>query len=173
VALCNYVLARVHTRAGAFDDAHELYRAARGFYQEVGVASLEVLVDGLESECLLAEGRAGDAFTMVDGALARARRSGAMATSLPLLLRVRGLALLARGEESEGLADLHACLATARDQKAVHEVAFTLEALLAHDPNAPSALRRQWRSERETLAERLGLRRSPAAGPSPSQAEVA
>lgn len=122
--------ARFLARAGEAGNAlAELLRVAHELEtQGRSVFTLEARARA--AECLATLGRADEALAMADGLLHRSADLPGSATSRPLLHRVRGYALAQLGRYEEAAAALATSLATARELNALHEVAFTLHALV-------------------------------------------
>ena len=157
VAFGEYQLARVAARSGSLDEAMRRFDAARDHFRAAGELTEVVIVDALAAECLCLAERHAEALALVDATLARANSLGGVTSATPLLLRVRGTALLALARPDEAMAAFSEGLAAARSRGAGHEVAFTLSALvesgMANDPPQEAA----WRSELTALAGGLGI----------------
>lgn len=162
VAFCKYLLARIHARSGRFLEAFSLYEEVRQYYSAVDVKSLLVYVDGLEAECRLMAGQLEACVEKVDDALRRAEKLEGMATILPLLLRISGSARIALNQKEEGRRALFESLQNARSTQALHEVAFTLQALLDTESGATKDQMIDWKQEHNDLACSLGFNEVPA-----------
>jgi tetratricopeptide (TPR) repeat protein len=142
---------------GEVDQALVHLAESRAIRTELGETNEVVTTDAVIAECHLRLGDVSTALRCADDALGRAVQG---APGTPLLLRVRGEALIALGRAEEGCRALRSSLAEARGRNARHEVAATLAALSALDVSAPTAEREEWRREREELVSLLGLAQS-------------
>jgi len=149
-------LGRVAARRGRTEDALRYFQAARDYYRSAGESIEEIFVDALTAESLVLAGEHGDGLALADGALTRAMALEGIAAATPLLARVRGTALLGLGRPGEARSALEQSLAAARSRGALHEIAFTLRALLAAGP-ADEIERSGWRSELQQLEQQLGI----------------
>ncbi|HVY10065.1 MAG TPA: adenylate/guanylate cyclase domain-containing protein [Mycobacteriales bacterium] len=139
---------------GQVDDALKYLAEARAIRVELRETDDVVTTDAVVAECHLRLGDLSTALRCADSALSRA---GVGAPGTPLLLRVRGEALIGLGRGVEGIAALRAGLAEARGRNARHDVAATLAALIAHDVPSKSGELDAWRQEYAELARMLGL----------------
>lgn len=110
-----------------------------------------------QAECLALLGRARDALAMAEAQLDRAANLPGTATALPLLHRVRGFALAQSGRSSEAAEALRTSLDLAREQHALHEVAFTLDALVRLAEMRPDLDMAGAAGELATLREQLAM----------------
>jgi class 3 adenylate cyclase/tetratricopeptide (TPR) repeat protein len=161
VAYATSHLGRVASRSGRFEEAMRLFDDARARYLDVG-ANAEVLeTDARIAECLLLEGRTEEALQLSSEGLERARGMGGEVVQTPLLLRVRGYALMQGSRLEKAREALEESLRIARDRSAEYEVALTLlaQGRLARqagdepDPAAEKAC--------QGILERLGVRSTP------------
>jgi len=122
----------------------------------------EVLdVDARLAECLTFAGEPDAALAMVADALVRARASKAGAKAIGVLERVRGHALLRKGDVAGARAALEASLAGARARRDLAETLLALHSLFAvhrRDGDPPAA---DLVSEYEALMARLKIRVMP------------
>jgi class 3 adenylate cyclase/tetratricopeptide (TPR) repeat protein len=139
---------------GEADTALLSLTEARAIRAELRETDDVVTTDAVIAECHLRLGDLPAALRCADDALARA---GVGAPGTPLLLRVRGEALVGAGRDTEGRVALRASLAEARGRNARHDVAHALAALLADDPAAPPKERAEWQREYAEVVELLGL----------------
>jgi len=86
-------------------------------------------MDAWTAECLLFQGRAAEALSMLDDALDRAGELSGAGASTPMLHRLRGSALIQLGELLEAEEALNEGLGVARIRHAAYEVALTLRAI--------------------------------------------
>jgi ATP/maltotriose-dependent transcriptional regulator MalT len=116
---------RLAARTGRFAEAHVQFTAAQREYSAVGLGADARAVDGWVAECLVLEGRAGDALGLLD-AMAREVGTGAPdSDDRALLERVRAQALVQRGELDAARDALAASLEAGRGRGADYEVALT------------------------------------------------
>ncbi|HVV75295.1 MAG TPA: adenylate/guanylate cyclase domain-containing protein [Mycobacteriales bacterium] len=139
---------------GEVDRALVALSEARAIRVQIGETNEVVTTDAVIAECHLRLGDASMALNCVDDALGRA---GQGAPCTPLLLRVRGEALVATGRAEEGLAALRSSLAEARGRNARHDVAAVLRVMLALGVAIDPAEAGAWQREHAELVELLNL----------------
>jgi tetratricopeptide (TPR) repeat protein len=155
---CLWLLGRVSLRAGRIDEALSRLEEARALF--VGMKREEEVldVDGRTAQCRVFAGDTDGALALVDDALARARASKAGAKAISLLERVRGQALLHKGDLAGARAAQEAGLAATRARHDLHETMLALHSLLdvyRHGgEQPPSALS----TEFESLVAQLRIR---------------
>ncbi|HVT65595.1 MAG TPA: adenylate/guanylate cyclase domain-containing protein [Mycobacteriales bacterium] len=148
------LLGQAALASGDVEQARVYLEQARAIRAELGEVNEVVTTDSLIAECHLRSGDFTMALRVADDALGRA---GQGAPGTPVLLRVRGEALVALGRVEEGHAALCSSLAEARGRNARHEIAAALRVLLEIDGTAAPAERDAWRQERDELVSLLGL----------------
>jgi len=116
-------LGRLAARSGRFEEALALLGSARDDYVRDGEHAEVLETDARLAECLVLQQEFSAALAAVDDALARASSNAAVLTQIPLLQRVRGLALAGMGDIDAGLGALEASLSGAHERRAQHEVA--------------------------------------------------
>lgn len=131
VAFGKSQLGRLAARAGRFDEALELLRSARVDYVRDGEHAEVLETDARLAECLLLQGNASLALDAANAGLARAPSAAGVLPQVPLLQRVRGVALAQLGRYDDAFAALDASLSAAEERRARHEVAWTLAAFVA------------------------------------------
>ena len=126
---CRWLLGRVSLRAGRIDEALARLEEARALF--VGVKREEEVldVDARIAECRTFAGDPDDALATVTGALVRARASKSGTKAISLLERVRGHALLRKGDLAGARAALEASIASARDRQDLQETTLALHSL--------------------------------------------
>jgi class 3 adenylate cyclase/tetratricopeptide (TPR) repeat protein len=130
---CLSLLGRVALRAGRFDQALARFGEARAHFVAVG-AQMELFdLDARIAECRLYRGDFDMALDLAKEMLDRAASSKGTAKAVPLLERVRGFALLRRGDFAGARQALGAGLAAARRRRDSFEVMQTLFALIELD----------------------------------------
>jgi class 3 adenylate cyclase/tetratricopeptide (TPR) repeat protein len=130
VAFGKSQLGRLAARSGRFDEALELLRSARDDYVRDGEHAEILETDARIAECLVLQGAFADARAAADDALVRASSHSAVLSQIPLLQRVRGLALANLGDVEAAVGALEASLSGAHERRARHEEAWTLHALV-------------------------------------------
>jgi class 3 adenylate cyclase/tetratricopeptide (TPR) repeat protein len=139
---------------GDIDHALTRLAEARAIRTELGEVNEVVTTDAVIAECHL---RLGDYPTALRGADDALARAGQGAPGAPLLLRVRGEALVGLGDVAAGYAALRSSLAEARGRNARHEIAAVLRVLLALDAPGARDEVAAWRHEYDELVELLNL----------------
>jgi class 3 adenylate cyclase/tetratricopeptide (TPR) repeat protein len=157
IAFGQSALGRLAARAARYDEALGLLTSAREQYVADGETAEVLDTDARLAECHLLRGASESALAAADEAIARAEALPGLAPTVPMLHRLRGLALAAQGEADAAHAALERSLAAARARHADHEVAFTLHAmssvLIATRARVPAELRR----EQADLLAQLGI----------------
>jgi class 3 adenylate cyclase/tetratricopeptide (TPR) repeat protein len=158
VAFGKSQLGRLSARCGRFEEAFDLLRSARADYVADGEAAEVLESDARIAECLLLQGDFRSALATADAALNTASTIGSLLPQVPLLQRVRGLALAGTDESDDALVVLDASLASARARTARHEIAWTLQAIehvrvtAGMAPPSPELI-----AERAALFDQLGI----------------
>jgi class 3 adenylate cyclase/tetratricopeptide (TPR) repeat protein len=122
-------IGRTAARAGRFEEAEELLVEARQGAQEVGAATQVVEADLRLAELEVLRGRPDAALSFLDDALDRQGASEGVVAQGPMLHRVRGYALLQKGESEAAEAALRDSLEAARARDAEYERALAEWAL--------------------------------------------
>jgi len=122
-------IGRTAARAGRFEEAEELLVEARQGAQEVGAATQVVEADVRLAELDVLRGRPDAALSLLDDALDRLDTSEGVAAQGPMLHRVRGYALLQKGEFEAAEAAFRDSLEAARARDAEYERALAERAL--------------------------------------------
>jgi class 3 adenylate cyclase/tetratricopeptide (TPR) repeat protein len=130
VAFGKSQLGRLAARSGRFGEALELLRSARDDYVRDGEHAEVLETDARIAECLVLQGAFAEARAAADDALVRASSNSAVLPQIPLLQRVRGLALANLGDVEAAVGALEASLSGAHERRARHEEAWTLHALV-------------------------------------------
>lgn len=162
VALATSFLGRVASRTSRFEDAKRLLSDARALFVQAGARAEVIETDALIAESLALECRFEDAFGVASEALSRAGSSGGQTQYAPLLRRVIGWALVARGDLAAAVDSFDDAIEIARARSAAFEVAQTLVALAVVDRlrgrQEDAATREREAAE---VFSRLGVRRHP------------
>jgi tetratricopeptide (TPR) repeat protein len=130
---CLSLLGRVALRAGRMDEALGRFEEAKANFVHVGAEQDALASEARIAECNVFLGNADAALELADRALARARSTNAVAAVAPLLERVRGEALLQRGDVDGARSAFKASLAAGRTRHDRFEVALALLALIRLD----------------------------------------
>ncbi|MGH8889006.1 MAG: AAA family ATPase [Acidothermaceae bacterium] len=167
-------LGRLAARSSRFDEALQLLNSARDDYVDDGEHGEVLESDTRIAECLLLRGDFDAALTAADAALSVATASAAVLPQVPALQRIRGLALAGAGDHEHALQSLDESLASARDRRARHEIAWTLHALTQTRITAgQGALDDDLRAEQEALFDQLGIVAVASTGPRLAATETA
>jgi len=158
---CLWLLGRVSLRAGRADEARARLDEARALF--VGVKREEEVldVDARLAECRTFAGDPDAALAMVADTLVRARASKSGAKAIGLLERVRGHALLRKGDAAGARSALEASLAGARARRDLAETLLALHSLLAVQRRSGEPPASELVAEYESLLARLKIRVMP------------
>ena len=154
IAFARSYLGRVAARARRHDEALAYYDQARAGFVGDGEHAEVLETDARIAECLVLQGRAATALDAADAAIGRAASLAGSGAQLPLLHRVRGLALAQLGDLRLARAALDESLRIAQSRNALHEVAWTLDALIQTASGDPD---QDWVREHDLLVQRLGI----------------
>jgi class 3 adenylate cyclase/tetratricopeptide (TPR) repeat protein len=160
---CLTLLGRVALRAGRSDAALRRFEEAKTHFLHTGSQPDVLDVDARIAECKVSMGDPDAALELVRSALDRAETPHAVAKVVPMLERVRGQALLRRGDPAGARRALDASLAAGRTRRDIYEVALTLLALTdlaRHEGREPAP---EIVSETGDLIAKLKIRDVPAA----------
>jgi len=158
----------VALRAGRIDEALAHFDEAKGHFAHVGADQDALSIDARIAACHLAQGNADAALDLVERTHARATSSNSVAMVAPLLERVRGEALLLRGDSAGARKALDASLAAGRarnDRFEVMQTLLSLVRLARHEGREPPA---EVIGESESLRATLKVRELSAPVPEPS-----
>ncbi len=153
------LLGRALSGAGRYPEALALLRESHDESIAVGAEVDALEVTARIAECLLASGNVDEALQLVDATLGRAQALGGVAAQMPLLHRVRGLALLSQGKSDDAREALNVSLGAGHSRHAAYEVACSTLALSAATGDEGERLR--LRAESEEILERLGVHSVP------------
>jgi predicted ATPase/class 3 adenylate cyclase len=156
---CHLLLGRAALRAGRLDEAAQRLEEARTHFAHVGAEQEVLAVDARLAECR--------AFAVdPDGALQLASatldRAGSASGVAPLLDRVRGYALLQKGDRTGAHRAFAAGLASARARNDRFEIMLILTALIALEHAEGAPIPPAMDRERDSLRENLKIRSIPA-----------
>ena len=130
---CMSQLGRASLQAGRLDQALVRFETARAHFIHVGAQTEVFDVDAQIAECRLYMADVDVALDMAQEMLSRSVLSKGMAKTIPLLERVRGFALLRRGDLAGSRRALEASLASARARRDLFQVMLTLFSLIELD----------------------------------------
>jgi class 3 adenylate cyclase/tetratricopeptide (TPR) repeat protein len=159
---CLWLLGRVSLRAGRLDEALTRLTAAKTHFLHVKAETEVMDVDARIAECLVFAGDVEGALAAVSDALGRARSSKAGAKVASLLERVRGHALLLRGDLAGARQALEASLASARSRRDLLETTLTLHSLIEAHYRAGVEAPRDVVAESESLIAKLKISTMPS-----------
>ena len=120
-------------RTGRLDEALGHLEEAKAGFLHVGAQQEIPDVDAWIAEYRVAMENADAALDVVRDTLAGARSSSAVARVVPQLQRVRGHALLQKGDRAGAREALEASLAAARERRNLFEAALTMLSLIELD----------------------------------------
>ena len=143
------LLGRADLARGRFAEALGHLAEARMLCVGLGETDEVATIDSIIALCHLQRGEVIAALECAQNALGGGDAAGGPGT--PLLLRVRGEALVARGRIAEGHDELRRSLADARRRDAKHDIAAALDALLRTDAPGGRAERQSWAAEQAGL----------------------
>jgi class 3 adenylate cyclase/tetratricopeptide (TPR) repeat protein len=149
------LLGRASLARGEYDEALSHLREARMLCVGLGETDEVATIDSVIAQCHLHRGDVTGAMHAAETALAAADGRGGPGT--PLLLRVRGEALVAMGQVRDGHLALRESLLDARRREAKHEIAASLDALLRASAQSSAAERSWWLREHGELVVLLGI----------------
>jgi class 3 adenylate cyclase/tetratricopeptide (TPR) repeat protein len=154
-ATCN--LARLAAARGDYDGALRGFEEAAFEADHVGGQAEMREILARTAECLVLAGDHDGAIATAEGCLEQLRTSDGVPPQKPLLERIRGVVLFARGEVDEARSALEASLEAARARDAGYEVALTLKALADLDRRSGGGSGDEWESEAEAILRALGV----------------
>jgi tetratricopeptide (TPR) repeat protein len=154
-------LGRIAAREGRLDDSHKLLHQAREVAEEISAAGLVVEIEARLAERAVLAHETDDALAGAEQALSAIEQSGGGSLHHAFVHRIRGYALMQKGETEAAEAALNESLDLSRGADETYELALTLEAiarlreLLGEDGSAE-------RRESKTLLARLGVVSTPS-----------
>ena len=155
---CLWLLGRVSLRAGRIEEALGRLDEARALFVAVKREEEVLDVDARIAECRTFAGEPDAALALATDALARAQHSKSGAKAMSLLERVRGHALLRRGDVAGARAALTASLAAARARRDLQETALALHSLCIAHSRAGEEPPAEAVAERDALVAQLAIR---------------
>ncbi|MDQ1402782.1 MAG: hypothetical protein QOG03_1098 [Actinomycetota bacterium] len=123
--LARIELARLAARAGDFAEASVLFEEGATGVRTFGIASLSAMAEVIRADIHVLAGRPDAALDALDHA-----GSDAALEYQPTIRRLRGLALIEKGDDERGGTWLDEALALSRQSNNPYEEALTLDALL-------------------------------------------
>jgi len=153
-------LGRIAAREGRLEDSRRLLHEARELAEEISAGGLLVELEARLAERAVLAGETDEALAGADAALAAIERSGGGSLNHAFVHRVRGYALMQRGDLDAAAEALRESLELARSSDETYELALALEALarlaeLRGEDGAAEA------KEAKTLLARLGVVSTP------------
>jgi len=131
-AFITSVLGVLQAKRGRFDEAKELVAAARQEFDDIGEPENVSETDGLLAYCLVLGRESAQAAALATTLL----RGGGQGPQVPMLHRVLGIAEMQAGDRDGAMLSFAESLREGRKRDADHEVAFTLDVLLACLPES-------------------------------------
>lgn len=154
-AVATSALGRAATRAGRIDEARALLEEALDSFRDMGAESFVAETEARLAELRLFAGDETAALGLIASTLARSDVGG-MVSVKAMLYRLRGYALMRRGEWDAARAAIEESLRMARSISAQYEVALSLQAC-ASLANATSGDPAPYLDECVPILERLGV----------------
>jgi class 3 adenylate cyclase/tetratricopeptide (TPR) repeat protein len=154
-ATCN--LARLAAARGDYEKALHGFEEAAFEADHVGGQAEMREILARTAECLVLAGDHDAAIATAEGCLEQLRTSDGVPPQKPLLERIRGVVLFARGAVDEARSALEASLEAARARDAGYEVALTLKALADLDRRTGGGSGDEEESEAEAILRALGV----------------
>jgi class 3 adenylate cyclase/tetratricopeptide (TPR) repeat protein len=161
IAFATSHLGRIASRSGRFEEALRLLEDARGRWVDLGGNTDVLETDAKIAECHLFAGNTEAALEVATEGLERVMAAEGLSAMGPLLLRVKGYALMQASRPYEAAEMLDESIANARERGAEYEIGLTLEAMsrlrrrLGEEPDAAMEL------EYRAIFSRLGVRSTP------------
>ena len=156
VAAAQTYLGRAEARAGQFERAFSLFDEAKEAFRDLGEASL-LEVEVRIAEAHLLAGDAAGAFALSTGLIERAGHGEGVNVHLPTLHRIRGYALVARGDMDAGRRSFELSLEDARRRNAPYDAALALRAVADLADLTGRGDPRRARDEARSILDRLGV----------------
>jgi hypothetical protein len=158
IAWVTSLLGRIAARSGRFDDAHAALDDARSAFVASGLPGDVIRTDAWRAEVLLMEGDAAAALALATETKTGSLKEGGVPPELPLLERVRCLALVALGQDGEARNALHAAIEAAQARDADYDYALALDVQLGVPEWVPGDEDRiTLTKSRDAILERLGV----------------
>ncbi|MEP6941983.1 MAG: adenylate/guanylate cyclase domain-containing protein [Betaproteobacteria bacterium] len=158
---CLSLLARVSLRVGRVEEALHRFEDAKANFLKIGAADEIPSLDARIAECHLYAGTLDQALALATGMMSRTS-SKTVAKLVPLLERVRSLALLGRGDIEGARGAATASLAAARTRKDRFESALTMLVQIEIDRTAGITPAPSLEQECHALLEQFKVRAVPA-----------
>jgi tetratricopeptide (TPR) repeat protein len=155
---CN--LGRVAAARGRYAEAVRLFQESVDESHAIGSEGDALEARARMAECLLQSGDLEAAAAAVDDALSHARTLGGVPAQVPLLHRVRGVALALAGQPAQASEALAVSLEAARQRRAEYEAALTMRAMAEYGVDADIPRDELRRRAARTLA-KLGVVSTP------------
>jgi class 3 adenylate cyclase/tetratricopeptide (TPR) repeat protein len=148
------LLGRVAARLGDCPRAESLFRSARQAYASEGDTLETLYTDAFMAECHYLSGAASDSVALTERALGEAAKVPGGEMVMPMLQRIRALALVAGGDREIAREALQDSIDGARKVNLLYELAMSLQALI---DTCPEHVYGDERDECENLFELLGV----------------
>ncbi|MGD0944110.1 MAG: adenylate/guanylate cyclase domain-containing protein [Acidimicrobiales bacterium] len=157
MAYLNINIARLAARQGRYADALRIFEESMAESRNVGAHEKLLEATARKAECLLLSGEVAAALAVADEGLVQARSLGGVPAQIPLLQRVRGVALARTGNRDGAQEALDESLSAARGRGAEYEIALSslVIAEIRLDTNAGD--RHELRRRAEATLAKLGV----------------
>jgi class 3 adenylate cyclase/tetratricopeptide (TPR) repeat protein len=156
-ALAKLELGRGALHSGRFEDAGLLFEEARDEFDSLGVQRLAFWASARIAECRLLSGEAQAALTLAEQLVDARDAVPGSNEALPLLHRVRGVALYRLGDDPLGAAAFDKSLEAAQSLGYTYETALTLRVMSHFDASRGEELL----AESDALLRALGVADAP------------
>jgi class 3 adenylate cyclase/tetratricopeptide (TPR) repeat protein len=156
VAAAQTYLGRAEARAGQFERAFANFDEAKDAFRDLGEASL-LEVEVRIAEAHLLAGDADAAFALSSGLVERAGHGEGVNVHLPTLHRIRGWALVERGDLEAGRASFELSLEDARRRNAPYDEALALRAIAELAEATGRGDQRRAMDQARSILDRLGV----------------
>ena len=149
-------MARAAAKSGRYEEAVRLFSESSQEAEALGSHAESLEASARWAECQLLAGDVDGARLRAEAQLERARALGAVAP-VPLLHRVRGVALARQGDREGAVVALHKSLDAARVNQVDYEVALTLRVIVALGLDYARELREIWPKKATVSSKRSEL----------------
>jgi tetratricopeptide (TPR) repeat protein len=157
MAYLNINIARLAARQGRYRDALRIFEASMAESRSVGAHEKLLEATARKAECLMLSGEVVEALALADDGLVQARSLGGVPAQIPLLQRVRGVALGKTGDRQAAQQALDHSLVAARARGAEYEVALSSLVMAEVQIEASAADREELRRGAEATLAKLGV----------------
>jgi class 3 adenylate cyclase/tetratricopeptide (TPR) repeat protein len=157
MAYLNINIARLAARQGRYEDALGIFEESLAESRKVGAHEKLLEATARKAECLLLSGEVAAALAVADEGLVQARSLGGVPAQIPLLQRVRGVALARTDRNDSAREALEESLSAARGRGAEYEVALSSLVMAELGIDADAVDRQELRRRAEATLSKLGV----------------